>query len=660
MQRRSSKTLILPAPARHASRLVLVLILASGSSAFGQPPLSLNDDTGPVDTAPFTAFLRDADGSLSLHDVLDASFEPLSSPVDFGYTSDKFWLRFSVSNRSSADIGRLFTTNARFMRPLEVYLLRGDGRIEQLLANDQFDTFAARPMPELRYLAAPFSLAAGEAASIYYRLGAGGRVSMAVELAPEETVLAEQHRAELASILFVSILLTLVLVNLFHFIAVRRFAYLGYVLYEFFNALYVTHIEGFTWQYLWPGLPAMNANATPVIASSGIFVGCLFAVSFLETWRYSRWAHNSLVGLMGVASIVFILSLFDSRAGNQASAALLPIAMGLSVIAAIVALRKGSYSARYFLVAWSIYFVAALLYSLSTFGLLPNTHYLGVLWLYKICIVIQAIVFSMGLADQVRRLNQEHRGTLVNLAKNLEQRLVESRERLRLERENEISRQALARKSQMLAATGHDLNQPLQTLRYSIDELIGKDTERKTAMAIRSTLAHLESVIADSLSQASADLAEVTVGNKLQSIVLGEFFRDVCNTFDATVKTNDIDLRYFRSSIVVVTYPLPLRRCLTNLLTNAIEHSESGAILLGVRYRGNVAQVEVRDLGRGIDEKLIESLSQPWNRLPDSPGSGLGLSIVTSICEQYGWSLKIESQLGVGTVVKLAVPVRQS
>jgi signal transduction histidine kinase len=63
--------------------------------------------------------------------------------------------------------------------------------------------------------------------------------------------------------------------------------------------------------------------------------------------------------------------------------------------------------------------------------------------------------------------------------------------------------------------------------------------------------------------------------------------------------------------------------------------------------------VVVSDTGAGIASTDLKTVTQPYMRGSDSEGFGLGLSIVSRLCDRIGWQLEIESVVGSGTTTQL-------
>lgn len=86
-----------------------------------------------------------------------------------------------------------------------------------------------------------------------------------------------------------------------------------------------------------------------------------------------------------------------------------------------------------------------------------------------------------------------------------------------------------------------------------------------------------------------------------------------------------------------------------NLIRNAFIHTPSGVVSVLIEDNG----LTVSDTGTGIREKEIGKVFQKHFKGTESPGSGIGLSLVKRICDRYGWRIIIDSTEGQGTSVQL-------
>jgi two-component system cell cycle sensor histidine kinase PleC len=105
-----------------------------------------------------------------------------------------------------------------------------------------------------------------------------------------------------------------------------------------------------------------------------------------------------------------------------------------------------------------------------------------------------------------------------------------------------------------------------------------------------------------------------------------------------------------------------VERILVTLLRNAVKFTpDGGAISIGAQAFDEQIYIYVEDTGPGIASADLSRLGRPFEQADltlanGMKGSGLGLAIANSLVELHGGSLRINSTLGEGTVVLVALP----
>ena len=106
-----------------------------------------------------------------------------------------------------------------------------------------------------------------------------------------------------------------------------------------------------------------------------------------------------------------------------------------------------------------------------------------------------------------------------------------------------------------------------------------------------------------------------------------------------------------------------LRHLLINLLDNAIRYTNPGGTVTVCLYEtGGQVAISVKDTGPGIAPEHLPHLFERFYRTDsaraaDSGGTGLGLAIAKEIAEAHGGSVKVESEVGKGSVFTVTLPV---
>ena len=102
-----------------------------------------------------------------------------------------------------------------------------------------------------------------------------------------------------------------------------------------------------------------------------------------------------------------------------------------------------------------------------------------------------------------------------------------------------------------------------------------------------------------------------------------------------------------------------------NLVTNAIQFSENSEIELWGRNEQEQVQIRITDHGIGIEASQIESIWERFYKVDISRKntkfgeSGIGLAVVRSLVEAHGGTIHVESEIGVGSVFTIRMPLAE-
>ncbi|WP_145052964.1 ATP-binding protein [Paenibacillus xylanexedens] len=102
-----------------------------------------------------------------------------------------------------------------------------------------------------------------------------------------------------------------------------------------------------------------------------------------------------------------------------------------------------------------------------------------------------------------------------------------------------------------------------------------------------------------------------------------------------------------------------ISQVISNLLDNAIKHTEHGTIIVTGKEHGGLLQFEVRDTGAGIDPENLPHIYEPFKSTEETRkrGFGLGLPIAKQLIDLQGGTLAVMSTLGVGTTFTFTLPM---
>ncbi len=99
-------------------------------------------------------------------------------------------------------------------------------------------------------------------------------------------------------------------------------------------------------------------------------------------------------------------------------------------------------------------------------------------------------------------------------------------------------------------------------------------------------------------------------------------------------------------------------RLLLNLVKNASEAMKKGGVIrFSVRAEGPWLVWQVEDTGCGMPPEILAKVFEPFATFGKSGGTGLGMTIAKSVAEAHGGQIDLESTVGVGTKVRVRIPL---
>lgn len=218
-------------------------------------------------------------------------------------------------------------------------------------------------------------------------------------------------------------------------------------------------------------------------------------------------------------------------------------------------------------------------------------------------------------------------------------------------------------RTRFFAAAGHDIRQPLHTIGLLLP-MLARTQPAKRKREILEVLNSAYGVMATLLDEL-LELARLEAGAaepEIKPLRIGQLFRKLETEFLPQTGEAGIELRVVSSETTVATDPILFERIVRNLLSNAVQNTVKGRVLLGARHRRGILQVEVWDTGTGISRTEAKNIFSDFYRAArkttsNATGLGLGLSIVRRLAELLGHRLDFHSELGKGTVFSIEAPI---
>jgi signal transduction histidine kinase len=202
-------------------------------------------------------------------------------------------------------------------------------------------------------------------------------------------------------------------------------------------------------------------------------------------------------------------------------------------------------------------------------------------------------------------------------------------------------------RTRVLAAMSHDLKTPLTRLRLRMTTLDDPDMQFR----VDRDLDEMESMVHGALTLLRGlnddEPAEAVDINELLGTLQGEF-AEVGTPFEVQG----------RARLLYAGKPMALKRCLTNLISNATKFGGGVSVQL---EDGTAVIIAIRDKGPGIPAEHLVHVFEPFYRVEssrnrDTGGTGLGLCIARDIAQAHGGALTLTNLPQGGLQATLTLP----
>ncbi|HXJ00365.1 MAG TPA: ATP-binding protein [Micropepsaceae bacterium] len=240
--------------------------------------------------------------------------------------------------------------------------------------------------------------------------------------------------------------------------------------------------------------------------------------------------------------------------------------------------------------------------------------------------------------------------------------------------EAKLSAESASRlKSQFLATMSHELRTPLNAI-LGFSEVIRDgvfghsqnawDKYAEYAGSIHASGRHLLSLISEIL-----DLSKIEAGSyvlDIRTLDLRETVEGALTIVSPAAEKAGVALRTVIPEVPVwlAADERAVRQIAINLLANAVKFTPNGgSITIEVNATDALAQFSVTDTGIGIAKEHVSAVFELFRQVDSSiqrrhEGTGLGLAITKRLVELHGGTIALESEVSVGTQVRVSFPIR--
>ncbi|WP_044896476.1 ATP-binding protein [Bacillus alveayuensis] len=218
-----------------------------------------------------------------------------------------------------------------------------------------------------------------------------------------------------------------------------------------------------------------------------------------------------------------------------------------------------------------------------------------------------------------------------------------------------------------IANVSHELRTPISMLQgYSeaiLDDIATSEEERKEIVqVIYDESLRMGRLVNDLLDLARMEAGHISLG--VETIELHPFIEKVMRKFQKPAKEKNVELQieWLNEVKEAVFDPDRIEQVLTNLIDNAIRHTNAGGFVkLSIQNTKNGLKLDVQDSGSGISEEDLPFVFERFYKADKArtrgrSGTGLGLAIAKHIVDAHNGSIRVHSKVNEGTTFSIYLP----
>lgn len=579
---------------------------------------------------------------------------------------ESYWAKFDVvNNLSKSEIQEFVLDFSILLTKVNVFVSYSNGIAEHkrtgfFLPIDERDF-----KPVIKGNVVKIRLPFGEKVTILFeakceRIGVVPALDLEISSLDEYNRILQKEKQFVG--FFVGFLAMLLVYNLFlYFYTGRDLAYVYYSAYLLFIIFFSLYNSGDLADFIAPIFFSDRPEWMHFGKTSVYFV-ILFYITFLRKFLDTayklpkwdlllKWVAVITMPLALLDSLLMFYSNFNSDLSDivpVGTTLVFMISVGSFCYAIIRAKNKNGY---FIVVGTSLMMLGTMMTIFSRFqGVDFTTSYL------RIGIVLEVVIFSLGLAFRRRETENQKQAAFFELEKN---KLLQDQKHA----ENERMKQLDQLKTKLYTNITHEFRTPLTVIMGMNDNISGYPKEKEYIQRNASQLLRLVNQMLD-LSKIESERMPINYIN----IDVVNYLEYLNESFHSLADSKRIDLIFYseRKEIWMDVDEQKLEVICYNLLSNAIKFSKEGSkVAFQVKelktLQGTMLQIVVMDDGDGIDDTDLGSIFDRFYRSEksvNSSGTGIGLSLVKEVVELLEGEINVKSEIGLGTKFTILLPIR--
>lgn len=586
---------------------------------------SIDDKTEFYDLLSYSQIYIDHTKTMVVEDMItkDKEFKANDKKLlGYGYSPDfNVWVKFTLTNSTSKSLNKILEYDNSLTTYIDFFDISSNTYKEDGLF--QIDKNRKTINPTFKIQLAP------NETKTYYIKASSYITTLIVKLNlwDSDSFYEKEIKHQLILALFFGAMFVLAIYNLFIYFFTKDVSYLYYVMYIFgiiaHHLIYVGIGQVYLLNQQWNIYIIEFAS---LLIAFPIYALALFTKSFLHIKNYTinNTILNIFLILIPLSIFVFIFTDIVDKYRN-----ILPVLLSIYLIfLTIYSTLKKNRQAYFILFGWFVIFISIIVMNLSSAGIFNIYQYFP--YIIETAFVLEAIVFSIALADRIKQLQKEKNEAnhkLLEQEQNEKERLT-----IQVDEKTKDLQEALGEKKLLLKELNHRVKNNMQTI-VSLIRLQSDDIEDEKLQDIFTTV--------QNRINAMSHLHELLYNQDNISFVDAHRYFEVLIEELKDSYENDIEINLDIDVELKMEQAIYCGLILNELITNAFKYAfpvNDGRIDISLKKIENMLVLNIVDDGIGY--------------VPSPTTNSLGLVLVETLAQkQLNGDLRIDSSNGTNITI---------
>ena len=656
--------------------LAVLILLTTGTIATAQQasqPLRLKAGIDAEDVAGHIRYGYLDNNAVDTNTIaleLD-KLRPLSTEsIHFGPPKDPILVAFDLHNDSSEPGAWILTTGRGALLSIRILSFQSthDPNTVMVLFDSQEPGAVRDNLRQYQAFSSEIYLRAGERRTVAILFESENSTYLPLKIQTYGTFFKDRRSnvALVAGVTIGALVLIFLNVSFFSFTGLKEFIWLGGA--EFFFLLNTLHAEGYTGIFLFPTSPDISLAFGDIVKCGFSIFMAQFARSFLKTNENFLKLDIVLKIIIFAGSFVIVMEsgfwfwadsvrmiLFYAAWITAAACTLILPIVG------VIATKKLGRQYWPLILAWGSLGAYVVYAAVASAGIIPN---LPINWHLAAPIgLFEGLMATLALGLHIRNIQSDKIRVTQELTQSLEARLEISEHAQNLSEQRAAAIATIADQSSLLHASGHDSRQVISALHSAVAHIDAgnpSESDKQLSSLLQSSVEYLEDIAATTMSTplASVNDSDFVV---LSAFPLSKLFRPLEMIYAALCRQKSLKLTLdYTANDYLITDRALLMRALSNLVANAVQHTDHGEINLSASLCEGDWEIILTDTGRGIAPDLSARLNTGKHpRLKSDEamkGTGSGFYAARRIVLNLGGTITIANAPAGGTTVTINLP----